>query len=184
MCVISFNLLGLTVPEKSVTKMFNIWKLKRKKNEGMKRKAASWFQYIQYNYPLLMFVWSFNLLGLTFSEKTPTKIFNAWKLETKKNEEIKGRIRAAAWFRYTRYIPSLFTCVPSFNLLGLTVPVKSQWLWRQILTIEHWRERKMKNKGMNKQQPVYTIHLPTVHVCTKFQFSRPHSSWKKCDEKF
>ena len=28
------------------------------------------------------------------------------------------------------------------------------------------------------------IHLPTVHVCTNFQSSRPHSSWKKCDEKF
>ena len=24
---------------------------------------------------------------------------------------------------------------------------------------------------------VYTIHPPTVHVCTKFQPSRPHSSW-------
>ena len=31
--------------------------------------------------------------------------------------------------------------------------------------------------------PVYTIHLPTVHVCTKFQTSRPHSSWEKCDKK-
>ena len=31
--------------------------------------------------------------------------------------------------------------------------------------------------------PVYTIHLPTVHVRTKFQPSRPHSSWEKCDEK-
>ena len=30
-CVPSFNLLGLTVPEKSVTKNFNVWKLERKK---------------------------------------------------------------------------------------------------------------------------------------------------------
>ena len=28
------------------------------------------------------------------------------------------------------------------------------------------------------------IHLPTVHVCTKFQSSRLHSSWEKCDKKF
>ena len=30
--------------------------------------------------------------------------------------------------------------------------------------------------------PIYTIHLPIVHVCTKFQSSRPHSTWEKCDE--
>ena len=35
-CVPSFNLLGLTVPEKSVTKKFNVWKLERKKNEEIK----------------------------------------------------------------------------------------------------------------------------------------------------
>ena len=32
--------------------------------------------------------------------------------------------------------------------------------------------------------PVHMIHLPTVHVCTKFQSSRPHSCGEKCDEKF
>ena len=32
--------------------------------------------------------------------------------------------------------------------------------------------------------PVYTIQLFTVHVCTKFQSSRPHSYWEKCDENF
>ena len=35
-CVPSFNLLGLTVPEKSVKKIFNAWKLARKKNEKNK----------------------------------------------------------------------------------------------------------------------------------------------------
>ena len=30
---------------------------------------------------------------------------------------------------------------------------------------------------------IHTIHLPTVHVCTRFQPSRPHSSSEKCDEK-
>ena len=33
MCVPSFNLLGLKVPEKSVTKSFNVWKLEGKKTE-------------------------------------------------------------------------------------------------------------------------------------------------------
>ena len=51
-----------------------------------------------------------------------TKHFNVIKLERKKNEEIKGRIRSSSLI------------------------------------------------------PVHTIHLPTVHVCTKFQSSMPHSS--------
>ena len=56
--------------------------------------------------------------------------FQSWKLERKKNEEIKGRISSSS------------------------------------LT------------------PVNKIHLPTAHVCTKFQSSRPHSCQEKCDEKF
>ena len=58
------------------------------------------------------------------------KNFKVWKLERKKNEEIKG-----------------------------------------------WISRK-------SPIPVYTIHQPIVHVCTKFQPFRPHSSWEKSDEKF
>ena len=35
----------------------------------------------------------------------------------------------------------------------------------------------MKNKGTNKQeQPDSSIHDTSVHVCTKFQPSRPHIS--------
>ena len=64
---------------------------------------------------------NFNLLGLTVPEKSVTKNFNARKLERKKNEEIKGAISSS-------------------NLFS-----------------------------------VYAIHLPTVHMCTKFQSSRPHS---------
>ena len=62
-------------------------------------------------------------------------------------------------------------------------------VWRKILKFENWRERKINEeiKGQVSNSsliPVYTIHLPTVQVCTKFQSSRPHSSWEKCDEKF
>ena len=48
-------------------------------------------------------------------------------------------------------------------------------------------KEKWKIKGRistNSLIPVYRIHLPTVHVCTKFQPSRPHSSWEKFDKKF
>ena len=58
------------------------------------------------------------------------KIFKVWKLERKKNEEIKGRISSS-------------------SLIS-----------------------------------VYTIQLPTVHVCTKFQSSRPHSSEKSVTKIF
>ena len=36
----SFNFLGLTVPEKSVTKIFNFWTLERKKNKGQIRSSS------------------------------------------------------------------------------------------------------------------------------------------------
>ena len=46
-------------------------------------------------------------------------------------------------------------------------------------------KRGYKIKGMNKQQQlilVYTIHLSTVHVCTKFKPSLLHSSEENCDK--
>ena len=52
-------------------------------------------------------------------------------------------------------------CVPSFNLLGPTVPEKSV---TKMLMFENWREIKMKNKGMNKQQqPESSIHDTSAH---------------------
>ena len=80
--------------------------------------------YTWYIHPMSMCVSSFNFIGLTVPEKSATKIFNVWKLERKKTEEIKGQISSS------------------------------------ILI------------------PVYMIHLPTVHVYTKFQ-----PSWEECDEK-
>ena len=127
----SFNLLGLRVSEKNVTKNFNVWQLERKKNEEIKRRSSSLIRLYMYTCPLSTCVPSFNLLGLKVSEKNVTKNFNVWKLERKKNEEIKQRISSSS------------------SLV-----------------------------------PVYKIHLPIVHVCTKFQSSRPHSSWEKCNEAF
>ena len=48
------------------------------------------------------------------------------------------------------------------------------------------RKKNEEIKGQISQSsliPVYTIHLPTVHMYTKFQPSRPHISSEKCDEK-
>ena len=89
-CVPSFNLLGLTVLEKSVTKNFNVRKLERKKNEEIKGwiyAEAAWFRYTRYSCPLSTYVPSLNRLDLTVPEKNVTKNFNVWKLERKKNEK-------------------------------------------------------------------------------------------------
>ena len=75
-----------------------------------------------YHVSLSTCVPSFNLLGLTFPEKSVTKTFNVWKLERKKNGEIKGQMSSSSLFPESC---PLSTCVPSFNLLGLTVPEKS-----------------------------------------------------------
>ena len=64
---------------------------------------------------------------------------------------------------YTMY-PSLSACVPSFNLLGITVPEKSV---TKNLTFENWRERKMK-KATNKQQPDSGIHDTSVYQVSTF----------------
>ena len=148
------------------------------KNKGM-NKCSSMIAV----YTIHLCVPSFNLLGLTVPEKSVTKIFNVWKLE--KNENIKRWIRAAAWFRYTRYIHPFSTCVTSFKLLGLTVPEESLTKNFHVWKLE--RKKKWRIKGQISSSSlilVYTIHLYNVHMCTKFQPSRPHSSWEKCDKKF
>ena len=75
-------------------------------------------------------------------------------------------------------------CVASFNLLGLRVPKKSV---TNILMFENWSEKKEEIMGQISSSsliPACMIHLPTVHVCTNFQTSRPHNSQEKYDEKF
>ena len=76
MCVPSFNLLGLIVPEKSVTKNFNVWKSERKKKELKGPISSSSLIPVQtIHLPLSTCELSFNLLGLTVPEKSVTKKF-------------------------------------------------------------------------------------------------------------
>ena len=65
----------------------------------------------------------------------------------------------------------------------------SQFLWKEwwkisMLKIEE--KEKWITGWIRSSSPilVYMIHLPTVHVCTNFQPSRPQSSREKCDQKF
>ena len=82
---------------------------------------------------------------------------------------------------------------PPIVHVGITFqPSRPQSSWercdKNILMIENWRERKMKKKKgqicSSRLILVYTTHPPIVHVSTKFQPSRPHSSWEKCGENF
>ena len=86
--------------------------------------------------------------------------------------------RGPAWFQYTRYICPLSTCVPSFNLLALTIPEKSVMnnfnVWK--LEKEKWR-----NKGMNKQSRLITsTHCPRVYqVSTLYASQFLRKEWQK-----
>ena len=125
-----------------------------------------------------MCVPSFNLLGLTVPEESVTKKFQSLKIGEKeklRNKETNKQQQPDSGIHDTSAHCPL--SVPSFNLLGLTVPEKS--VTKIFLMLENCRERKMKNKGMNKSSsliPIYTIHPPIVHMCNKFQPSRPHCS--------
>ena len=85
MCAPRFNLLGLTVPEKSVTKIFNVWILEKEKikNKGTNKQQQP-DSGIHDTFTQSTCVPSFNLLGLTAPDKSVTKNFNVWKLERKK----------------------------------------------------------------------------------------------------
>ena len=98
---------------------------------------------------------------------------------------------ASQFWRKMLWKLSVYTIHPPTVHVGITFqpsrPLSCPKKWRKISMLKIGEKEKWRNKGMNKSSsliPVYTIRLPTVHVCTKFQSSRPHSSWEKCDEKF
>ena len=172
-------------------------------NDGLKKKKEKNFFFLLLNFhirevlahsrihgymcPLSTLVPNFNLLGVTVPEKSVTKNFKVWKLERKKNEEIKGQISSSSSLIliYTWYICPLSMCVPSINLSGLAVSEKSV-----TKNFNNWRLERKKNEEIKGQIssssmiPVYMIHLPTVHMWTMVQPSRPYSFWEKCDKEF
>ena len=123
-CVPSFNLLGLTVFEKSVTNNFQCWKLERKKNEEIKGWISSSSLILDdtIDLPTVYVCTKFQSSRPHSSREKCDEKVQCWKLERKK---WRYEYAAAAWFRHTWYICPLSTRVPSFNLLGFTVPEKS-----------------------------------------------------------
>ena len=117
-------------------------------------------------------------------EKSDEK-FQCWKLERKKNEEIKGWIRRSSLILvHMIHLPTVQACT---NFRS-SRPQSSREKCDE--KFQCWKLERKKNeeiKGWISSSsliPIYMIHLPNVHVCTKFQSSRPHSSREKCDEKF
>ena len=95
-------------------------------------------------------------------------------------------------------IPSLhFQDIEKAKCRGWTNGWMDGWTtWKQYTPNKHSLQggrggegyKKWINKEtINKQQPDSSIHNSSthfVHMCTKFQLCRPHSSWEKCEENF
>ena len=111
--------------------------------------------------------------------------FKCWKLERKKNEKIKGWISSSSLILvYMINLPTVHVCT-NFQ----SSRPHSSWEKRDE-KFQCWKLERKKNeeiKGWISSSSlirVYMIHLPTVHMCTKFQSSRPHSSWVKVTKNF
>ena len=107
-----------------------------------------------------------------FLRKVWQKHFNVWKLERKKNEKIKQQICS---IRLILVHPLIVHVCTKFQ------PSRPHSSWEKCdENFIIWILEKEKIKGQISSRSlilVYTIHPPTVHVCTKFQPSRPHNSW-------
>ena len=104
-------------------------------------------------------------------------------MERKKNKKVKGQISSSSLIPVNAiHLPTFYLCTtfhwPHSSKKSVT---KYFNVWKLERKINEEIKRRICSSSLIQ---VYTIHLPTVHVCTKFQSSRPHSSWEKCDEKF
>ena len=172
--------------EKSDEK-FQCWKLERKKNEEIKEWISSSSLILIYIIYLLTVHVCTNFQSSrprSSGEKCGEK-FKCWKLDRKKNEEIKGQISSSSLIPvYMIHLPTVHMCTKFQS----TRPHSSREKCDKIF--QCWKLERKKNEEImrwissSSLIPVYMIHLPTVCVCTKFQSSRPLSSWENSDEKF
>ena len=180
-------ILGLTVPEKSVMKNFNVenWRARKmKKKKGM-NKNSSLILVNMIHLPTVHVCTNFQSSRPHTSREKCDEKFQCWKLDRKKNEELKGRISSSSLILiYMIHLPTLHVCTKFQSSRSHSSREKCD------KKFQCWKLERKKNeeiKGWISSSsliPVNMIHLPTAHMCTKFQFSRPHSSQEKCDEKF
>ena len=172
--------------EKSDEK-FQRWKLERKKNEKIKGWISSSSLILVYmiHLPTVHACTNFQSSRPHSSREKCDEKFQCWKLERKKNEEIKGQISSSNLIPvHMIYLPTVHVCTKFQS----SRPHSSRGKCDK--KCQCWKLERKKNEDIKGQIsssyliPVYLIHLPTAHVRTKFQSSKPHSSREKCDEKF
>ena len=168
-------------------KIFQCWKLERKKNEEIKGwiRSSSLFLVYMIHLPTVHMCTNFQSSRPRSSLEKCDEIFQCWKLERKKNEEIKGWISSSSLILvYLIYLPIVYACT---NFQSSRPHSSREKCDKQF---QCWKLERRKNEEImrwissSSLIPVYMIHLPTVYGWTKFQSSRPHSSWEKSDEKF
>ena len=166
---------------------FQCWKLERKKNEEIKGWISSSSLILVYMIylPTVHVCTNFQSSRPHSSGEKCDEKFQCRKLERKKNEEIKG------WISSSSLIPVYMIHLPTVHICTKFKSSRPQRSWEKCDKIfQCWKLEKKRNEEImrwissSSLIPVYMIHLPTVYVCTKFQSSRPHSSWEKSDEKF
>ena len=156
-----------SIPEKSMTKILNVWKLERKKNgrnKGMYN-SSSLIPVLMIHTSIVHMCNKFlNLVGLTVPEKKATKISDVRKLGKRK---IKGQISSSILILvYTIHPPIVDKCTKC-QLCRLHSSTEKSDQFSCLIIGE---KEKSRNKGMNKhQQPDSSIpysSLPIVQVCT------------------
>ena len=161
--------------------------MERKKNEEIKEWISSSSLIVIYmiHLPTVHVCTNFQSSRPHSSRDKGDEKFQCWKLERKKNEEIKG------WISSSSLIPVNMIHLPTVHVCTKFQSSRPHSSWEKCdKKFQCWKLERKKNEEImrwissSSLIPVNMIHLPTVYVCTKFQSSRPHSSWEKSDEKF
>ena len=154
-----------------------VWKLERKKNEQIK----GW-------------------IGLTVPWEKCDEKFSFERLLNDRMTEGQGKSSIAPTFSKWGYKKGWISSSSSLTAVYMIYPPIVHVCTKFQLSMTHnswekgdkmfnvWKLERKKTKEIKKQISssslilVYRIHPPIEHVCNKFQPSRPHSSWEKCDK--
>ena len=180
-CLYGFNFLCLTVLEIFVWKITNCYEtfkcLKTGEKEKWRNKGMYWQyqQYKRYIHLQSTCVTSFKYLGLTVPEKSVMKKFNVWKLERKKNEKKRWISSSSLIAVYTIHPPIVHVCT-KFHLSRTHMYSSWKKCYKNfnVGKLERKKNEEIKKRISSSLILVYTIHPPIIHVCNKFQPSRPH----------
>ena len=89
-------------------------------------------------------------------------------------------IHVCTKFQLYRFHSSREICKENVSLM-VNYNLWSFHLWQIVKPITGFNSRSYGSLALIQ---VYTIHQPTVHVCSRFQLCNTYSSWEKCDKNF